>query len=69
MADYADGFVTDPVLLAHSRLVPSSPAAFLTALLGKPYLQQVVIAPHVFPSTRMQASDASRTKLFQRLSR
>ena len=69
MTDYADGFITDPVLLAQSRIAPSSPNAFFTELLGRPYLKQIVVAPHVFPSALTQEANASRRQLFERFSK
>lgn len=71
VADYADGFITDPELLKQSshNHTPSDPSSFFKALLAKPWLGQVVIAPHLFPHARMPSLNTSREALFERFSR
>ena len=46
--NWGDGFVTDPVVLAATPGA-SDPNPFFRSLMGRPYLDQVVIAPHVYP--------------------
>ena len=64
-----DGFATNLSVLA-SRGGASDPNSFFTTLLGKPYLQQVVIAPHVYgPSVSNDYTAASvAPQLWSRLS-
>ena len=44
---WGDGFVTDNATIAANGL--SDPNPFFTALLAKPYLNNVVISPHYYP--------------------
>ena len=44
--NYGDGYCTDSSLLGSG----SNPTAFFTTLLGKEYVSQVMLAPHVSPS-------------------
>lgn len=46
-ANHGDGFATDQALIAQNSL--SDPRPFFDILLTKPYLNQVVISPHVYP--------------------
>ncbi|MBA2727273.1 MAG: cellulase family glycosylhydrolase [Parachlamydiaceae bacterium] len=46
-ANWGDGFATDPTLISANGL--SNPKSFFDTLLTKPYLNQVVISPHVYP--------------------
>ncbi|KAL0047433.1 hypothetical protein WJX82_003298 [Trebouxia sp. C0006] len=65
-ANYGDGYCTDPSLLGSSL---SNPTAFFTTLLNKAYLNQVVIAPHVYgPSVTDAISTSSGSALYARLS-
>ncbi len=67
LANWGDGFVTDPAILkSHGA---SDPNPFFQALLQKPYLNQVVISPHVYPPsvTGSPATDRGAA-LFKRLS-
>lgn len=70
MTDYADGFVSDTGLLARHRNA-SSPVDFFTELLARPYLRQIVVAPHL--STLMlaisPAANMSQAQWFERFSR
>lgn len=53
-ANWGDGFATDPALIAQYGL--SDPNPFFKALLTKPYINQVVISPHVYPPSVTGAS-------------
>ena len=53
-ANWGDGFATDSTLISQYGL--SDPNPFFTALLSKPYVNQVVISPHVYPPTVTGAS-------------
>lgn len=65
-ANYGDGYCTDATLLGSSL---SNPTAFFTTLLNKDYLNQVVIAPHVYgPSVTDAVSTSSGSALYARLS-
>ena len=46
--NWGDGFVTDQNIL-NKYYLSSNPNAFFTALLKKPYLNNVAISPHVYP--------------------
>lgn len=65
-ANWGDGFATDPILISQYGL--SDPNAFFQALFSKPYLNQVVISPHVYPpSVTYASSNYSGTGLWNRL--
>ena len=68
--NWGDGFVTDPAVLAAAPGA-SDPNPFFQSLMGKPYLDQVVIAPHVYPPsiTNNPKLPASGPELYMRLSR
>jgi hypothetical protein len=55
--NWGDGLATDPVLV--SGLGLSDPNPFFQALLQKPYLEQVVMAPHVYPPSVTKAWSAT----------
>ncbi|CAL5222763.1 g5175 [Coccomyxa viridis] len=44
---WGDGFVTDDAVIAQYGL--TDPKPFLTAALGRPYANQIVISPHLYP--------------------
>lgn len=52
--NWGDGFCTNPTLIVQNGL--SDPTRFFTTLLSKPYLNQVVISPHVYPPSVTGAS-------------
>ncbi|HSX37466.1 MAG TPA: cellulase family glycosylhydrolase, partial [Chlamydiales bacterium] len=65
--NWGDGFCTDAALISANGL--SDPTLFFSALMHKPYLNQVVISPHVYPPSVTGASTgASGTSLWTRLS-
>jgi len=65
-ANWGDGFATDPTLISQNGL--SDPNPFFKALMQKPYLNQVVISPHVYPPTITGATtDYTGTGLWNRL--
>ena len=68
--NWGDGFITDPAVLAAAPGA-SDPNPFFQSLMGKPYLNQVVIAPHVYPPsiTNNPKLSASGPELYMRLSR
>ena len=68
--NWGDGFITDPAVLAAAPGA-SDPNPFFQSLMGKPYLNQVVIAPHVYPPsiTNNLKLPASGPELYMRLSR
>lgn len=68
VTDYADGFVTDPELLSHGTSTPSDPSPFFAALMTRPYLSQIVVAPHLATSALTRTEAASASRLHQRLS-
>lgn len=53
-ANWGDGFVTDEKLIKKFGL--SDPNPFFQALLHKPYVNQVVISPHVYPPSVTNAT-------------
>ena len=66
-ANWGDGFVTNPNLIAQYGL--SDPNPFFQALLHKPYLNQIVISPHIYPPSVTGASkDFVGPGLWKRLS-
>ncbi len=66
-ANWGDGFATDPTLISQNGL--SDPRPFFNSLLQKPYLNQVVISPHVYPPSVTGAStNYSGSGLWNRMS-
>jgi aryl-phospho-beta-D-glucosidase BglC (GH1 family) len=66
-ANWGDGFATDAELIKRCGL--SDPNPFFKALLNKPYVDQVVISPHVYPPSVTNASqDYQGADLWKRLS-
>lgn len=66
-ANWGDGFCTNPQTISSYGL--SDPNPFFETLLAKPYLNQVVISPHVYPPSVTGAStDYEGTGLWNRLS-
>lgn len=66
-ANWGDGFCTNPQIISQYGL--SDPNPFFQALLTKPYLNQVIISPHVYPPSVTHTSiDYSGTGLWNRLS-
>ncbi|HSW86842.1 MAG TPA: cellulase family glycosylhydrolase [Rhabdochlamydiaceae bacterium] len=65
--NWGDGFCTDPTLIMQNGL--SDPNRFFQTLLTKPYLNQVVISPHVYPPTVTgQSTNYSGSGLWNRMS-
>lgn len=66
-ANWGDGFATEPMLISEHQL--SDPTPFFEALLEKPYVDQVVISPHVYPpSVTHAAENYTGEGLYKRLS-
>ncbi|MBA3237641.1 MAG: cellulase family glycosylhydrolase [Parachlamydiaceae bacterium] len=66
-ANWGDGFATDENLIKQGGL--SDPNPFFQALLHKPYVNQVVISPHVYPpSVTYATKDYVGKGLWNRLS-
>lgn len=64
--NWGDGFCTNSALIQQNGL--SDPTRFFTTLLNKPYLNQVVISPHVYPpSITGQSSNYVGTGLWNRM--
>ncbi|KAL3145645.1 hypothetical protein ABBQ32_003186 [Trebouxia sp. C0010 RCD-2024] len=64
--NYGDGFCTDSTQLGGN----SNPAQFFVSLLGKKYLSQTILAPHVYgPIVSTQVGESSGDALYARLSR
>ena len=66
--NWGDGLTTDKQIISDTGI--SDPNSFFTALVGKPYISQVVIAPHIYgPSVSNDKSGASTgAALWARLS-
>lgn len=66
-ANWGDGFATDPDLVSQNGL--SNPTAFFDELINKPYVDQLVISPHVYPPSVTYANrNYSGEGLYKRLS-
>jgi hypothetical protein len=64
--NWGDGFCTNQALIQQNGL--SDPTRFFTTLLNKPYLNQVVISPHVYPpSITGQSSNYEGVGLWNRM--
>ncbi|KAK9865225.1 hypothetical protein WJX84_012206 [Apatococcus fuscideae] len=66
--NWGDGLTTDKQIIADTGI--SDPNTFFTTLVGKPYISQVVIAPHIYgPSVSNDKSGSSAgAALYARLS-
>jgi len=53
--NWGDGIATDPQIISSRGL--SDPNPFFSALLQKPYLNQIIIGPHVYPPSISQAQE------------
>ena len=51
---WGDGFITDPAIIAQTGA--SDPNPFFVSLLGRPYLDNIVIAPHYYPPSISHAT-------------
>lgn len=66
-ANWGDGFATDASVIQASGL--SDPNSFFTQLAAKPYVNQVVLSPHIYPPSVTNAtSNYSGSGLYNRLS-
>ena len=66
-ANWGDGFVTNSSVISQKGL--SDPNPFFKGLANKPYLNQVVLSPHVYPPSVTNAgSNFSGSGLYNRLS-
>ena len=55
--NWGDGIAADPSLIQSYGISDTNP--FFTALLKKPYLNQVVAAPHVYPPSISKATTST----------
>ncbi len=53
--NWGDGIATDSQIISSRGL--SDPNPFFSALLQKPYLNQIIIGPHVYPPSISQAQE------------
>lgn len=66
-ANWGDGFATDPQAISQYGL--SNPNPFFQALMTKPYVNQVVLSPHIYPpSVTFTPQNSEGAGLFNRLS-
>jgi aryl-phospho-beta-D-glucosidase BglC (GH1 family) len=66
-ANWGDGFATDAQVIQRAGL--SDPNPFFKALMSKPYRKQVVLSPHIYPtSVTTNPNDAVGAGLYKRLS-
>ena len=53
--NWGDGIATDPQIISSRGL--SDPNLFFSALLQKPYIDQIIIGPHVYPPSISMAQE------------
>lgn len=53
--NWGDGIATDPQIISSRGL--SDPNPFFSALLQKPYIDQIIIGPHVYPPSISMAHE------------
>ena len=53
--NWGDGIATDPQIISSRGL--SDPNPFFSALLEKPYIDQIIIGPHVYPPSISMAQE------------
>ncbi len=53
--NWGDGIATDPQIISSRGL--SDPNPFFSALLQKPYIDQIIIGPHVYPPSISMAQE------------
>ena len=53
--NWGDGIATDPQIISSRGL--SDPNPFFAALLQKPYIDQIIIGPHVYPPSISMAQE------------
>jgi len=62
---WGNGFITDPTLIRAYSL--SDPNPFFRALLGKPYLDRVIVSPHVYGPTISAAKKYDEAYVWNRM--
>ena len=60
--NWGDGVATDPQIISSQGL--SDPNPFFTALLQKPYIDQIIIGPHVYPPSISMAQEEISVSAF-----
>ena len=60
--NWGDGFVTDSSVISQYGL--SDPNPFFQSLLQKPYLNQVGVAPHVYPPSVTYATQVTQLVVY-----
>ncbi|KAL3142124.1 hypothetical protein ABBQ32_004742 [Trebouxia sp. C0010 RCD-2024] len=66
--NWGDGICTDENTIKQYGI--SDPNPFFTSLMGRPYLSQVVVAPHIYPPSISKATDKYQgSGLYDRLSK
>ena len=63
--NWGTGFATDPQLISSTGI--SNPNAFFTQLLTRPYVNQVIIAPHIYPASITGSTGQSGQALYSTL--
>lgn len=56
--NWGDGIATDPQIIKSRGL--SDPNPFFQALLQRPYIDQIIIGPHVYPPSISQAAEETQ---------